>query len=168
MSKTSISVIKNFITVAEQRELTVYARDRWDVLRRRTRHRSAGMSGERRSRIVKDLPEWLQHRITNISGVTAIWRTKLVMHKPGGLTALHSDTQKPDPNDIARRANQLVKAADEGGIFQIEGMPIEIPERSLLLYDGDTQHEVTKVLRGDRIMITNFYVKDRCCSCLAL
>jgi hypothetical protein len=149
MLLTTISITKDFITVEEQRELEAWADSKWDSLPVKMGHRGlprqAVWDGERRSAFLPDHPQWLIDRIG--LGVIA---AKLIMHATGSGTGEHIDTS------WKQRANVLIRAADEGGLFEIEGEVIDFPERSLLVYEGETPHGVTKVTAGNRVLLAHF------------
>ncbi len=153
-----ISVYKDFITIEEQEELEAWANSRWDLLRRRWRYNSDHKTGERRSRYLRDHPEWIKQRIIDKFGFQSVWLPKLVMHEQGSSTQPHMDMRKPFPDKVNIRANILIRAANQGGRFKIEGEFIDFPERSLLHYVGDTEHEVTEIIEGNRICLTHFII----------
>ena len=154
-----ILVYKDFITIEEQEELEDWAATRWDELHRRTRYNAQHKKGERRSRDLSDHPDWVIQRIIDKFGFDSVWLAKLVMHEHGASTAPHIDMKKPFPDRENVRANILVRAATKGGLFKIEGKVIDFPERSLLRYDGDTEHEVTEVTSGNRVCLTHFIIE---------
>ena len=141
-----ILVYKDFITIEEQEELEDWANSKTAELPVKKVHLREGATGERRSKFLKDHPQWLIDRI----GLD-IKKAKLIMHTKGAGTAAHIDRH------WSYRANVLVRAADEGGLFRIEGNVVDFPERSLLIYGGDTSHEVTEVTEGSRVLLAHFY-----------
>lgn len=83
-----------------------------------------------------------------------LYRYKLVIHPPGAFTRPHIDfgARYKAPMYLYR-CNLLLQAADVGGVFKIEGEPVNMKERELTYYQGNRQHEVTPVVSGERILL---------------
>jgi hypothetical protein len=166
MLATSTSIIKDFITVDEQTELRAWALSQYPDLIVKTEHLvAADSTGWRRSedvRLLEPLPLLgeIQGRIQETLGLgdLKLYRVKLIMHETGSNTDEHIDRNfRRRPAEGLNRANILLQAADSGGIFQIEGQPVDLPERGLLHYVGQTPHEVTRITKGSRMLIANFF-----------
>ncbi len=162
----TIKVYENFISEEEQAQIIEWAQDVKPLLHRADNLLEAGATGGRWRRDLHFLPTLdcltgvqLKIRRTLSLQDAKLKRSKLVIHEAGANTSEHVDKYtQANPSSLSR-ANILVRAASEGGIFEIEGVPIKLPERGMIHYVGDTAHEVTKVLEGERIILVNFYTE---------
>ncbi len=154
---------ENFITPAEQREIIAWALTRKADMHDHSDYLHSGGPGQRLAGTIAGLsferspPKIigeLGHRMEETLGMKRGTRLqyKLVIHEQGADTQNHVDAYSSQyPNFF--RAALLVKKATRGGIFQVGDMDIEFPERSLLQFLGATEHGVTEVTRGQRILL---------------
>lgn len=82
------------------------------------------------------------------------WDCYLIRYNVGEFIPSHKD-------DVAlfgkrhRRLNAMVKLADEGGDFIINGSKVEFPLGAAIdFFPDDEEHEVTKVEKGQRLVFT--------------
>lgn len=155
---------ENFITVAEQAELILWAESK-KLLCVDRQNLHGGGSGRRFSQTVsrfRPLPSIigvLGHRMETTLGLEDANRLKykLVVHEVGANTEDHVDAYSNEyPNFF--RAAILIQAATVGGIFTVNQEPINFPELSLLSFIGSSVHGVTEVTQGERILLrANWY-----------
>lgn len=159
---------KNFISEAEQLEIIEWAEDCQPKLIARKTHlvspedwgyRIGGIIHELQD--VPNLVDALHDRIrTKLSYLDAKpIRWKLVIHNEGSSTTLHVDKGNAR-HPKYYRGLLLIKKPEQGGEFVINGKVIDWPARSLLHFVGTEEHEVTRVIKGQRINLISKYTRD--------
>lgn len=155
-------LFENFITPAERRKIIAWANTNRAFMHT---HQDLGPNDNRLSHNIRT-PDWtegdvippvldeLDYRMEEALGMNKDWRLKykVVVHEQGADTPNHVDVYSGQyPNFF--RAALLVKKATRGGFFQVGDQLIEFPERALLQFLGSTEHGVTEVTRGQRILV---------------
>jgi len=155
----NFNLIENFITPAEQQEIIAWAlTKKGQCVDRQNLH--GGGTGKRFSQNVHRLEPFpniireLGRRMEATLGMHPGNRMKykLVIHEQGADTADHVDDYSSRYPDFFRAAI-LVQSATVGGIFQVNSVPITFPELSLLQFLGASEHGVTRVDSGERILL---------------
>ena len=149
----------NFITPTERTGLIAWAQSRkLQCIDRQNLH-SGGVGRRFSSNIegLKPVPTIIRTlgvRMETILGFTDVRRLryKLVIHEVGSDTADHVDAYSAK-YPLFFRAALLIQAATQGGIFRVNQTPINFPESSLLSFVGDSTHDVTEVIQGERILL---------------
>lgn len=155
----TFKLVKNFITPAEQQEIIAWAlTKKGECVDRQNLH--GGGTGKRLSqtissllplpKIIGELGRRMEAKLGRSRGTRL--KYKLVIHEQGADTADHVDTYSNKYPDF-RRAAILVQASILGGLFQVKGRTITFPELSLLEFLGDSEHGVTQVDNGERILL---------------
>lgn len=157
---------ENFITPTEQARIIAWAQsNKLQCVDRQNLH--GGGIGRRFSRSVRSLRpvpniiDVLGNRMEVALKMTTAHRLryKLVIHEVGADTADHIDAYN-FTYPLFFRAALLIQASIRGGIFRVNQTPINFPERSLLSFIGNSMHEVTEVIQGERILLRANWYRD--------
>ena len=157
---------ENFITPVERTGLITWAQSKKLLCINRQNLHGGGV-GRRFSRRVRSLGT-LPTIITELGvrmevalGLTDANRLKykLVIHEVGSDTVDHVDAYSAQ-YPLFFRAALLIQASTQGGIFRVNQTPINFPESSLLSFVGDSTHDVTEVIQGERILLRANWYRD--------
>ena len=162
-------VIHNYISLNEQKALQKWANENYlpvrnqpdDLLKSTQNAHRKPTSGERLSKLVcKDNAPAeffdIQKRMVADFGLqdrvpTTNKQGKVIVHKEDSETPAHIDYYEHLGPGFYRMIAKI-QSAEVGGELIVDGETIDLPERSIVIFDASKSHEVTLVEKGTRIV----------------